>query len=662
MGACCSTAEDTAGSKTFRSPSLHAAAVSASEQQQHPKATAAVAGIAVAATDGSRHDNGNGALGSKQQQQERKQRKAKIDLSTGELVPDFSVQGSFDVLHELGSGGSGQTYLCRDMASSKVVAVKFVPRPLSKAAIPFMLNEVEIQAKLGGCLTSEVSGLWESALSRGGLFMGEQEASYYMRQFVQAMAYCHKNQLVGPPHIKLCDFGFAKQWSGGNSHMDTAIGTPVYMSPQEKRISTAELVHHPWLALQLSPEQQLTWQALQDEQQKLTHQLEAVRDPRLVKMRKEAMLAMMAIAAKSPSATLFPGPNGNYASSNHPHPACNSNHNTALGHPIAQGKAACSGHIPDGAQLLDVAGCCDCAADQHQQVAGGCATTGRPVEHMHKQHSEMLATLTSMPDPPTPVKAAASAFAAAATVPEEDEEGNDISAVSDAVGSRPPVVDDARHFSFQTGEGLRSSSLEEKVDRYRQQAADIRAARMAAMAEAATVGSQQQGAGLKLQPAGSSASDAVSGTGSVHSTGGGPADGISRSGITQLSPHASERTPGKHQGKLLDGLKKKKKHLVNSKVSSSSKHKNQGLTNLTSTTGKPAAAIGAEGLAVAAPDPNDLEQTDELWRLPLTTVVDPSVFKLKPELAVAAGALIRQLQGSSKVPGRGRTNRSSCPM
>lgn len=38
---------------------------------------------------------------------------------------------------------------CRDLQSGKVVAVKFIPRPLTKAAIPFMMAEVEIQAELG---------------------------------------------------------------------------------------------------------------------------------------------------------------------------------------------------------------------------------------------------------------------------------------------------------------------------------------------------------------------------------------------------------------------------------------------------------------------------------------------------------------------------------
>jgi hypothetical protein len=41
-----------------------------------------------------------------------------------------------------------------------------------------------------------VSCLWESALQRGGLFMEEQETSYYLRQFVNAIAYCHKHRVV----------------------------------------------------------------------------------------------------------------------------------------------------------------------------------------------------------------------------------------------------------------------------------------------------------------------------------------------------------------------------------------------------------------------------------------------------------------------------------
>lgn len=52
----------------------------------------------------------------KQQGQAKKQKSKRmphIDMSTGKVIPDFGVYGVFDVLYELGSGGSGQTYLCR---------------------------------------------------------------------------------------------------------------------------------------------------------------------------------------------------------------------------------------------------------------------------------------------------------------------------------------------------------------------------------------------------------------------------------------------------------------------------------------------------------------------------------------------------------------------
>jgi hypothetical protein len=62
-----------------------------------------------------------------------------ICLVTGTVIPDFGVDGVFDVLHLLGEGGSAATFLCRDLASSEVVAVKFFERPLPKAAVPLML-------------------------------------------------------------------------------------------------------------------------------------------------------------------------------------------------------------------------------------------------------------------------------------------------------------------------------------------------------------------------------------------------------------------------------------------------------------------------------------------------------------------------------------------
>jgi hypothetical protein len=60
-------------------------------------------------------------------------------LITGEEIPDMGVDGIFDVLHLLGEGGSASTYLCRDLATSELVAVKFMQRPLPKLAVPLLL-------------------------------------------------------------------------------------------------------------------------------------------------------------------------------------------------------------------------------------------------------------------------------------------------------------------------------------------------------------------------------------------------------------------------------------------------------------------------------------------------------------------------------------------
>ena len=41
-----------------------------------------------------------------------------------------------------------------------------------------------------------VADRWESALSRGGLHLEEDEARYFFRQFVSAVGYCHANNVA----------------------------------------------------------------------------------------------------------------------------------------------------------------------------------------------------------------------------------------------------------------------------------------------------------------------------------------------------------------------------------------------------------------------------------------------------------------------------------
>ncbi|KAI8475246.1 MAG: kinase-like domain-containing protein [Monoraphidium minutum] len=204
--------------------------------------------------------------------------------------PDFGARGAYEVLDLLGSGGSGDTHLCREAApgggpgpaggggkGNGLVAVKWLARPLPRVAAPLLMREVDLQCRLGqghpnivcvnellltsshlglaqdyaagGTLADAVMQRWETALQRGGLHLSEAEASFLFRQLGGAVAYCHEHRVAhrdikldnalmdGPlddaPRVLLCDFGFARSWSGsGSGDMHTALGTPAYMSPQ----------------------------------------------------------------------------------------------------------------------------------------------------------------------------------------------------------------------------------------------------------------------------------------------------------------------------------------------------------------------------------------------------------------------------------------------
>lgn len=96
----------------------------------------------------------------------------------------------------------------------------------------------------GGSLTAYVADKWQKAQALG-LFLSEDEARYFFKQFLGAVKYCHSHLVAhrdlkldntlldssNPPIIKICDFGFAKTWSE-EANMFTQIGTPVYMSPE----------------------------------------------------------------------------------------------------------------------------------------------------------------------------------------------------------------------------------------------------------------------------------------------------------------------------------------------------------------------------------------------------------------------------------------------
>lgn len=173
----------------------------------------------------------------------------------------------------LGEGGSGETWLMEDNETHELVAVKLIKRPIPSVLHEMLLHEIQIQADVGrghtnivnareavlthshlalvleyasgGTLTKYVSDRWETVHERGGLFLAEDEALFFFKQFISAVEYCHKHHVAhrdlkldntlldssNPPFIKICDFGFAKNFEE-DANMHTHIGTPVYMSPE----------------------------------------------------------------------------------------------------------------------------------------------------------------------------------------------------------------------------------------------------------------------------------------------------------------------------------------------------------------------------------------------------------------------------------------------
>jgi len=190
------------------------------------------------------------------------------------------VGENYEQVKHLGKGGTGDTWAFIDKRSGEQVAIKFLKRPLPKVLLENIKREFLIQAELGfghenvikayeavltpthlclvmeyargGSLTAYVADKWKEAQQRG-LFLSEDEARFFFKQFLSAVNYCHHHRVVHrdlkldntlldaatPPAIKICDFGFAKTWSE-EANMYTQIGTPVYMSPELMNQATKE--------------------------------------------------------------------------------------------------------------------------------------------------------------------------------------------------------------------------------------------------------------------------------------------------------------------------------------------------------------------------------------------------------------------------------------
>jgi tetratricopeptide (TPR) repeat protein/tRNA A-37 threonylcarbamoyl transferase component Bud32 len=172
----------------------------------------------------------------------------------------------YRITRELGQGGMATVYLAEDIKHGRKVAVKVLRPELAATIGPDrFLREIEIAARLDH---PHILPLYDSGEAAGFLFYvmpyveGEslrdrldrekqlplEDALQIAREVADALSYAHRhdvvhrdikpeNILLSGGHARVADFGIARAMSaaGGQRLTQTglAVGTPVYMSPEQ---------------------------------------------------------------------------------------------------------------------------------------------------------------------------------------------------------------------------------------------------------------------------------------------------------------------------------------------------------------------------------------------------------------------------------------------
>jgi serine/threonine protein kinase len=173
----------------------------------------------------------------------------------------------FELLEEIGHGGSARVYRARDHLADRDVAVKIIPNDVEDRQdfIARFNREIEIVRTLAHDHIIEVYGFGETEevvflvmrLLDGGSLRTKLDASgqlpvglaaLYGAQMARALHYAHQHGIIhrdvkpsnmlfakeNPYHLLLADFGIAKiQGLRGMTKSGIAIGTPEYMSPEQ---------------------------------------------------------------------------------------------------------------------------------------------------------------------------------------------------------------------------------------------------------------------------------------------------------------------------------------------------------------------------------------------------------------------------------------------
>ena len=184
---------------------------------------------------------------------------------SGDAMPQ--ILGGYEILGELGSGGMGTTYLAKQIAMDRLVALKVLKPRFSQD--PDYIRRFEREAKMAARLSHEnVATAYEVGEVGGKHFFSmeyvdgqtvcelleekgpppENEATYVIVQVCRALAHAHEHDLVHrdvkPDNIivkpngqvKLIDMGLTRSTSSENSNLTETgfvVCTPDYASPEQ---------------------------------------------------------------------------------------------------------------------------------------------------------------------------------------------------------------------------------------------------------------------------------------------------------------------------------------------------------------------------------------------------------------------------------------------
>lgn len=174
--------------------------------------------------------------------------------------------GRYQIVREIGSGGMGRVYQAVDTETGRPVAAKVLIagedidlkgllRFQQEGAVLSTLKHPNIVQVYGTHLEEHTSSIIMELLegsSLGDMLQRERltrpRIRHIMRQVASALAYAHSRgivhrdvkpdniMVVGDDHVKVTDFGIARVLQEGgtlNTQTGTAIGTPLYMSPEQ---------------------------------------------------------------------------------------------------------------------------------------------------------------------------------------------------------------------------------------------------------------------------------------------------------------------------------------------------------------------------------------------------------------------------------------------